>query len=314
MNPLSSSFPTIKRPPAPGSGEAPIYGKTETPGSGSSIGAILVHTGRLSAENAERISRLQLDEGKRFGEAAIELGLLTEDDIQFALSRQFDNLYLPADDTSLSRRLVAAYQPLSNTVEKLRSVRAQLMLRWFKPEARQKMLAVMSPGKGEGRSFVAANLAIVFSQLGERTLLVDADLRAPCQDKLFKINNKAGLSTLLAGRTGAEAIARISLLPGLYVLPAGPIPPNPQELLGRPGFAELLQSFARDFDIIIFDTPASSSYAEAQMIAAGTGSALLLACKNRSSVRDITSLARDLDHTGVKLVGAVLNILPGQQK
>ena len=256
MKPLSTSFPTIKRTPAPGPGEAPIYGKTETPGSGSSIGAILVNTGRLSAENAERISRLQLDEGKRFGEAAVELGLLTEDDVQFALSRQFDNLYLPADDSSLSRRLIAAYQPLSTAVEKLRSVRAQLMLRWFKPEARQKTLAVMSPGEGEGRSFLAANLAIVFSQLGERTLLVDADLRVPCQDKLFKVNNKAGLSTLLAGRTGTEAIARISLLSGLYVLPAGPVPPNPQELLGRPGFAELLQSLARDFDIIIFDTPA----------------------------------------------------------
>ena len=314
MKPLSTSFPTIKRTQAPGPGEAPLYGKAETPGSGSSIGAILVNTGRLSAENAERISRLQLDQGKRFGEAAVELGLLTEDDVQYALSRQFDNLYLPADDNSLSRHLIAAYQPLSTTVEKLRSVRAQLMLRWFKPEARQKILAVMSPGKGEGRSFIAANLAIVFSQLGERTLLVDADLRVPCQEKLFKVGNKAGLSTLLAGRTGTEAIARISLLPGLYILPAGPVPPNPQELLGRPGFAELLQSLARDFDIIIFDTPASSRYAEAQMIAAGAGSALLLACKNRSSVRDVASLAHNLDHTGVKLVGAVLNTLPGERK
>ena len=314
MKPLSTSFPTIKRTQAPGPGEAPLYGKTETPGSGSSIGAILVNTGRLSAENAERISRLQLDQGKRFGEAAVELGLLTEDDVQYALSRQFDNLYLPADDNSLSRHLIAAYQPLSTTVEKLRSVRAQLMLRWFKPEARQKILAVMSPGKGEGRSFIAANLAIVFSQLGERTLLVDADLRVPCQEKLFKVGNKAGLSTLLAGRTGTEAIARISLLPGLYILPAGPVPPNPQELLGRPGFAELMQSLARDFDIIIFDTPASSRYAEAQMIAAGAGSALLLACKNRSSVRDVASLAHNLDHTGVKLVGAVLNTLPGERK
>jgi chain length determinant protein tyrosine kinase EpsG len=314
MKPLSTSFPTIKRTQAPGPGEAPLYGKAETPGSVSSIGAILVNTGRLSAENAERISRLQLDQGKRFGEAAVELGLLTEDDVQYALSRQFDNLYLPADDNSLSRHLIAAYQPLSTTVEKLRSVRAQLMLRWFKPEARQKILAVMSPGKGEGRSFIAANLAIVFSQLGERTLLVDADLRVPCQEKLFKVGNKAGLSTLLAGRTGTEAIARISLLPGLYILPAGPVPPNPQELLGRPGFAELMQSLARDFDIIIFDTPASSRYAEAQMIAAGAGSALLLACKNRSSVRDVASLAHNLDHTGVKLVGAVLNTLPGERK
>jgi chain length determinant protein tyrosine kinase EpsG len=181
------------------------------------------------------------------------------------------------------------------------------MLRWFNAETRHNALAIMSPGIGEGRSFIAANLAIVFSQLGERTLLVDANLRMPSQHKLFKLSNNAGFSTMLAGRIGTEAIARISLLPGLYVLPAGAVPPNPQELIGRPGFAELLQSLIRDFDIVIVDTPAANEYAEAQMIAVGAAAALLLARKNHSSFPEIIKLTRSLQQTRAMLVGSVLN-------
>ena len=80
---------------------------------GRSIGVILIDSGRLSADNAERILRLQKEQGKRFGDAAIELGLLTEDDIRFALSSQFDYPYLPVGDSSLSHELVAAYKPFS---------------------------------------------------------------------------------------------------------------------------------------------------------------------------------------------------------
>ena len=304
--PVSSSFPTLKRNQATSPGEAPIYGKAQAIGSGSSIGAILVDTGRLSAENAERILRLQVENGRRFGDTAIELGLLTTDDICFALSRQFGNFYLPASDTSLSHELIAAYKPLSPVVENLRALRGQLMLHWFNAETRHNALAIMSAGIGEGRSFIAANLAIVFSQLGERTLLIDADLRKPSQHQLFKLGNNAGLSGMLAGRIGAEAIARVSPLPGLYILPAGAVPPNPQELIGRVGFADLFQTLIRDFDIVIVDTPAASEYAEAQMIAVGAAAALILARKNHSSVSDISRLTYSLQQTDTKLVGSIL--------
>ena len=154
------------------------------------------------------------------------------------------------------------------------------MMRWFNAETRHNALAIMSPSPGEGRSFIAANLAIVFSQLGERTLLIDANLRNPSQQVLFKLGHNAGLSGMLANRTGTEAIARISLLPGLYVLPAGAVPPNPQELLGRPGFAELFQSLIQDFDVVIVDTPAGKIYAESHVIAVGASAALIVARKN----------------------------------
>lgn len=272
-----------------------------------SIGAILIDAGRLSAEGAEQILRLQKEQGKRFGDAAIELGLLTQDDIRYALSRQFDYPYLHAGDNSLSHELVAAYKPFSQTVEQLRALRSQLMLRWFDAAAERKQLAILSPGTGEGRSFIAANLAVVFSQLGERTLLIDADLRNPRQHELFKVSGSIGLSGMLAGRNGVEAIVRIPSLVGLSVLPAGAVPPNPQELLGRPAFAEIRDSISHDFDVVIIDTPAATEYADAQTIAVRAGAAIMLARKNQSSIPAMAAITRNLQQAGATLVGSVLN-------
>ena len=192
-------------------------------------------------------------------------------------------------------------------VEQLRALRSQLMLRWFDAEAQRKALAIVSPGNGEGRSFIAANLAIVFSQLGERTLLIDADLRTPRQHELFRLGNNAGLSGLLAARPNAAAVVRIPSLLGLSVLPAGAIPPNPQELLGRPAFIETLHTLSRDFDVVIIDTPAASKYADSQTIAVRAGAALMLARKNQSSLPDMAQLARSLQQSGATLLGSVLN-------
>ena len=307
MNPVVSNQLSIKQNKPMTSVEPILSGKAEVTGNGRSIGAILVDTGRLSVTDAEKVIRLQKEQGKRFGDAAIDLGLVTQDDIRFALSQQFDYPYLPAGDTSFSDELVAAYQPFSPVVEKLRTLRSQLMLRWFNAEMQHNALAIMSPGNKEGRSFISANLAIVFSQLGERTLLIDADLRAPRQHDLFKLDINAGLSGMLAGRIGPEAVVRVPALVGLSILPAGAVPPNPQELLGRANFTILLDSLIRDFDVIIIDTPAANEHDEAQIIATRAGAALMLAHKNISSIPEMTQLARNLQQTGATVVGSVLN-------
>ncbi|MCK6407212.1 MAG: chain length determinant protein tyrosine kinase EpsG [Rhodocyclaceae bacterium] len=277
------------------------------PTAGPSIGAILIDAGRLSAEGAEQILRVQKEQGLRFGDAALQLGLLSEDDIRYALSRQFDYPYLQAGDASLSHELVAAYKPFSHTVEHLRALRSQLMLRWLDTAIGRKALAVLSPGTGEGCSFIAANLAVVFSQLGERTLLIDANLRDPRQHQLFKLTGSAGLSGMLAGRAGPEAVLRINSLVGLSVLPAGAVPPNPQELLGRPAFNDILTNLGKDFDVILIDTPAAAGYADAQTIAARAGAALMVARKNQSALPIMSRITRSLQDSGVTLVGAVLN-------
>ena len=272
-----------------------------------SIGAILIDAGRLDAGAVERILREQKEKVLRFGEAGIRLGLLTQDDIAFAMARQFDYPYLMPGNESVSRDVVAAFKPFSPVVEQLRVLRSQLMLRWFNGEPGHKALAIISAGRGEGRSFIAANLAVVFSQLGERTLLIDADLRNACQARLFKLENRAGLSSMLAGRAGREAIVRIPAMLDLSVLPAGVVPPNPQELLGRPAFAQLIQELAEDFDVILIDTPAARDYADAQTLAARAGAALVLARKNLTSAPDLFQLARSVQESGAELVGSVLN-------
>jgi len=218
-------------------------GTAAIPRNDRSIGAILIDAGRLKPESAEKILRLQRDEGLRFGDAATRLGLLKQSDIDFALARQFDYPYLLRGQSLVSEELVAAYSPFTPQVEALRALRSQLMLRWFDTDPAHKALAVVSAERREGRSFIAGNLAIVFSQLGEHTLLIDADMRNPCQHTLFGLENRAGLSAVLSGRGGPDTIQRIPSLLDLSVLTAGAQPPNPSELLSRPLFSQLLHEF-----------------------------------------------------------------------
>ncbi|WDZ97908.1 chain length determinant protein tyrosine kinase EpsG [Herbaspirillum sp. WKF16] len=273
-----------------------------------SIGAILIDMGKLTPDKAERILRLQRERGMRFGDAAIQLGLLSQDDIDHALSSQFDYPYLQKGESRVSEEVVAAYNPFSPQVETLRALRSQLMLRWFDADNGHKALAVTSAGSGEGRSFLAANLAVVFSQLGERTLLIDGDMRNPRQHELFGLDNRYGLSAVIAGRAGAaESIHRVPALVDLSVLTSGPTPPNPQELLGRAPFAELLQQLAPSYDAIIIDTPPGVECADAQMVAARTGAALMVVRKNVSHIAGVRTLADTLADAHVHVVGSVLN-------
>jgi len=271
-----------------------------------SIGAILVDSGKLTIDQAERILRTQKDEKLRFGDAAVKLGLLRPEDIQFALARQYDYPYLIKGGGEIADELIAAYQPFSPQVEALRALRSQLMLRWFTGEAGRKSLAVASPGRGEGRSWLVANLAVVFSQLGERTLVIDADLRNPRQHALFKLENRSGLSHILSNRGEVNAVQRIGSFRDLSVLPAGPIPPNPQELLGRSLFARFLEEVGHEFDVVIIDTPAAAECADAHGVAVNSGGALLLARKHETSFTDLAALSDDLRGVGVRVVGSVL--------
>jgi protein-tyrosine kinase len=270
------------------------------------IGALLVDAGHLAAENVQRILDYQKKAGLLFGEAGVAMGLLDEEEVQRALALQFGQTYL-APDSGLGNELIAATDPNSAAVEHLRALRSQLMLRWFENDARQAALAIVSPGSGEGRSYIAANLAVLFSQLGKRTLLIDADLRRPRQHHIFGLPGRIGLSSVLAGRVGWDAVCEIKALPGLWVLPAGAIPPNPQELLARPGFAKLIQALRSSYDVILVDTPAAENCADASTIATRAGAALMLACRDATSVPRVASLADDLRQFGVTIVGAVLN-------
>jgi chain length determinant protein tyrosine kinase EpsG len=272
-----------------------------------SIGAMLVDAGKLTLKDAERVLQLQKGENLRFGEAAIQLGLVSAAEVEFFLSQQFNYPVVQKGESQLAAELIAAYEPTSDKVEIFRDLRSQLMLRWFGDESERKTLAVVSPASGDGRSYVAANLAIVFSQLGERTLLIDADMRRPRLHQMFGIDNRNGLSALLAGRVDGGTIQRIPGLVDLSLLPAGATPPNPQELLAKPAFAALLREVAGDFDVVIIDTSAAAHCADAQNVSIRAGGTLMVARTNETRVKSLRVFGKALGDSGVKVVGVVLN-------
>jgi protein-tyrosine kinase len=270
----------------------------------SSIGGLLLETGKITPENAERVLRMQKELGIRFGEAALRLGLVSEADIRQVLARQFDYPYLQHGETSYSPQLVAAFDPFTPQVEVLRAVRSQLMLRWF---ARgHKSLAIVGINPGDGVSLFAANLAVVFSQLGEHTLLVDANLRAPRQQGVFSLKGRQGLSDILAGRAEADAIARIASFADLSVLGSGTLPPNPQELLSRDTFRALNMRLETHYDVVLYDLPAVATASDLFSVAARVGGVLLVARKNKTLLSDIQTLNDKLRQGGAEIVGSVM--------
>lgn len=273
-------------------------------GGDSSIGGLLLESKKITPEGAERVLRMQKELGIRFGEAAQRLGLISEADIQQVLARQFDYPYLQPGEGKYSDKLVAAYEPFSAQVETLRAVRSQLMLRWF---ARgRKSLVVVGMEPGDGASLFAANLAVVFSQLGEHTLLVDANLRAPSQHRVFDLKGRQGLSDMLAGRAEIGAVEKVGDFVSLSVLAAGTLPPNPQELLSRTSFAALNAQFEGRYDVVLYDVPAFSTGSDALAVAGRAGGVLLLARKNKTQLEAISAMAEKMKHSGAEVVGSVL--------
>jgi chain length determinant protein tyrosine kinase EpsG len=277
-----------------------------------SLGAILVEDGKLSNKEIDRVLDVQRREGVRFGEAAVRLGLITDEEVRFALAKQYDFPHFApgtqvAGNEGPSRELVAAFAPFHPRTEELRALRTQLLIRWYNREQGRNALAVTSPHSGEGRSYIAANLAIVFSQLGARTLLVDADLRKPRQHEIFRLPDGHGLSTVLAARTDQNSIFPVAGLQRLSVLPAGPLPPNPQELLSRPAFNALMTDLQSLYDVVIVDTPPAAKYSDTQSIVFRARDALVVARKNYTPVDATAKVVRELQNTGARVVGTVIN-------
>lgn len=271
----------------------------------SSIGKILLDLGKITLEDAERVLRLQKSEGLRFGDAAQKLGLITEADIKQVLSVQFDYPYLQPFEGAFSKDLIAAYQPFSPQVEGLRALRSQLMLRWFNEG--YKALAIISANAEDGGSNLAANLAVVFSQLGEQTLLVDANLRNPIQHKIFNLTEAKGLSDILVGRASLDVVTKVESFVDLTVLGAGTVPPNPQELLSRTSFAEFMNQAMAHYDVVIVDTAPASITSDAQSIAGRCSGALLVSRLNQTRLADLKNIRDQLVSAGVQIVGAVVN-------
>ena len=268
------------------------------------IGQQLLDNGKLTSQQAEKVLLLQKESGIRFGEAAIKLGFITEDDIQDVLSQQFEYPYLVSGQSAVSEKLVAAYSPFNTEVEALRSLRSQILLRWV--EGGNKSVALASYDGNQSSNLLAANLAIVFSQLGERTLLVDANLREPAQHELFAVENRKGLTDILAGRSGLEAVQKISEFRDLSLLTAGAQAPNPQELLSRDKFSKISAELEQAYDVVIYSTSPLQGSADAQLVASRVKGVILLANRHITPLKGLNAAKEQLEMSSATILGCVL--------
>jgi chain length determinant protein tyrosine kinase EpsG len=284
----------------------PITPNVSPTNSDKSIGDIIRQTNNLTSEQVEAILEYQKAKAVKFGEAAVALGLVKREQVLWALSQQFDYPYAADKKSQVNSELIVANRPFGENSEFFRSVRSQLISALFAEDGVGNALAVVSPSVGDGKSYFCANLAAAFSQLGGRTLLIDADLRNPRQQEIFSIASVEGLSGILAGRNQANIVKPVPDLPSLYVLPVGIAPPNPLELVQRPAFSMLLNELKSKFNYIIVDTPADSRGADSIVIAAAVGATVAVARRGATSMRDLGIIAQRLQKSS-KFLGVVIN-------
>jgi succinoglycan biosynthesis transport protein ExoP len=195
--------------------------------------------------------------------------------------------------------------PASEVAEACRSLRTAFH---FGVKGRNaKTVLVASPNSGDGKSTLVSNLAIAIAQTGRKVLVIDADLRRPTQHEIFGVEDAVGLSTVLAEEKDASTAIQKSAVAHLDILPCGPIPENPAEILNSPHFTEMLEELSEKYDHVIIDSPPVVGVTDARIIAASCD-ATILVLKAESTNRKVAELTRDgLLSVGGHLLGVVLN-------
>lgn len=204
-----------------------------------------------------------------------------------------------------SDKLITHLDPRSPVSEAYRTLRTNIQFSSLDKPIRT--LLVTSSGPEEGKSTTIANLAITIAQTGSRVILVDCDLRRPSQHRIFGLHNNFGLTNLVLDEAREDLFAQETSVPNLRLLSAGPLPPNPSELLGSRRMEEIVKLLLHDADMILFDTPPVIAVTDAAVLARKVDGVLLV-IKASQTKRDHARKARQqLDRVNANLIGVVLN-------
>jgi non-specific protein-tyrosine kinase len=208
-----------------------------------------------------------------------------------------------------SKDLVTVEAPRSAASESYRTVRTNVQFSSL--DVPVGSIVVTSAQSREGKSTVAANLAVTMAQAGKRVLLVDADLRRPSLHRLFGLSNRHGLTDLLLSeRRAVEDVALDTHVPGLQVLPSGPQPPNPSEALGSRRMRQVLEEMRQIADVVILDSPPLLAVADGLVLGA-TVDAAILVVRSGGTRRTLAQRAKEqLDRVEARLLGIVVNAAP----
>ncbi|CAN5758294.1 hypothetical protein BH23ACT11_BH23ACT11_28080 [soil metagenome] len=215
-----------------------------------------------------------------------------------------DEAELKDPQHNLSDRLVTAMDSMGVAAESYRTLRTNLL--YALVDDPPKVITLTSAGPKEGKSTTCANLGVVLAQAGKRTLVVDCDLRKPVVHKIFGMRNVRGIVDVLAGQRELPEVWQ-EPQSNLKVVPVGPLPPNPAELLGSRRFADFLARARRDFDYVLVDAPPVGLVSDPAVVASqGDGVLLVLDAQNtrKGALRDSM---RGLDAVGANVLGTVMN-------
>jgi capsular exopolysaccharide synthesis family protein len=197
--------------------------------------------------------------------------------------------------------------PKSSVAECARSIRTNLL--FMSPEKALGTIMVTSPGPREGKTTTAISLAIAMAQGGERLLLVDTDLRRPRVHRAFGVGGERGLTSALMGQSTLDEAIKTTDIPNLWVLPCGPLPPNPAELLHTQRFSTIIDSLRGRFDRIIFDSPPVIAVTDAAVLSAKLDGVLVVVKAGQTAREGLRRSVRVLKDVGANLLGCVLNDL-----
>jgi capsular exopolysaccharide synthesis family protein len=203
-----------------------------------------------------------------------------------------------------SGRLVALADPNGPPAEALRALRTNLL--YAVVDAPPRVLMLTSPGPTEGKSTVCANLGVTLAQAEQSTLILDCDLRKPMMHRTFDLRNFRGLSNVLIGESAPEQVSQ-TVIPNLKVMTAGPVPPNPAELLSSERFAGLLGRMREEFDYVLIDAPPVELVADPAIVAARAEGTLLVVDAQRTHKRAIRQSMHTLEAVGANVIGTVMN-------
>lgn len=268
----------------------------------------LSRLGYLSTDQTARVIVHQGERGLDFDQAALELGFVTVENLDNAREQLL--LSMALQDTrrrEVSTEIVVIHDPSSVRSEAIRLLRTQIIAQHIRSGRRG--LAFVSAVDGVGCSYVAANVAAALSQVGIKTLLIDANMRSPRIADLFGLDaTDPGLSSFLSLKVARpERVVHANVLPSLSVMTAGPAVSQPQELLSGARFRDGANTLLREYDLVIFDTPAANTNADALTVGAAAGYALVVARRDHSYFNDIGMLIDQLASARCPVIGSVLN-------
>lgn len=200
------------------------------------------------------------------------------------------------------------HQPRGRVAEAYRAIRTSL---YFSTKGSHKVVQVTSPNPGDGKSTLAANLAVAIANSGKRILLIDADFRRPRCHKLFRLAAPVGMSSLIDDSAEIDDAVCGTPVPNLFVLPCGPLPENPSELLTSARFAELLEVFKEQYDLVLIDTPPVLAVTDPMVVAPRVDGVLLVMRLTRGARGSVTQAIDALQSLDAKILGVVVNGVSG---